>query len=355
MKFRIGETIVGDNSKTYFIADIGANHDGDIKRAKNLIKLASHSGANAAKFQHFKASTIISKNGFDSLKSGTTHQSTWKKSVVEVYEDASINLEWNFELLEECKKYEIDFFSSIYDLDILNQMANIVPAFKIGSGDIDWSEMLEATSKFNKPMIIAAGASNLQDVDYAVELIQQRNKEIALLQCNTNYTGSIDNFKFLNLNVIKTFKRRYPDVVLGLSDHTPGHTSVLGAVALGAKIIEKHFTDDKTRTGPDHGFALDNRDWNQMVTEVRNLECALGDGIKIIEENERDSFCVQRRSLRLKKSIRAGDEITKDHLVALRPRSAVGIGPSELLNIIGKSVKNNIDEGYELEWRDIKF
>ena len=355
MKFRIRDKEIGDENETYFIADIGANHDGDLQRAKDLIRLASDAGADAAKFQHFQAKTIVSKQGFNELRVGATHQSNWKKGVYETYEDASIDLAWNNELNEECEKCGIHFFSSIYDLDILTEMADLVPAFKIGSGDIDWTEMLEATSKFGKPVIIAAGASKLHEVENAINTIQLRNSDVALLQCNTNYTGSSNNFKYLNLNVLKSFKERFGDVVLGLSDHTPGHTSVLGAVALGAKIIEKHFTDDKNRVGPDHGFALDSYDWKNMISEVKNLEDALGDGIKTIENNEIDSFLVQRRSLRSKQLIKAGDHITSQNLVALRPRTQNGISPSELKNIIGKRVKNTLKEGLEIEWSNLEY
>lgn len=354
MKFKIDDLEVGADAGTYFIADIGANHDGDLNRAKDLIRLARDSGAHAAKFQHFKAETIVSRKGFDELKGGITHQSTWKKSVYDVYKTASINLDWNNALYDECKKCGIHFFSSIYDLGILNEMANFVPAFKIGSGDIDWTEMLEETSKFGKPIIIAAGASKMHDIERAIETVSVRNSEIALLQCNTNYTGNSDNFKFLNLNVLKLFRKRFEDVVLGLSDHTPGHTSVLGAVALGAKIIEKHFTDDKSRNGPDHGFAMDANEWRNMVSAVSDLEKALGDGIKTIEDNEIEPFLVQRRSLRSRLEIQAGSKITRDNIIALRPRTPKGISPSELKNILGKNVKKNIDEGDEIEWSNLE-
>ncbi len=354
MKFKIDGLEVGAGAGTYFIADIGANHDGDLDRAKDLIKLASDCGAHAAKFQHFKAETIVSKKGFDTLKGDITHQSKWKKSVFDVYQDASINLEWNTALHDECQKHGIHFFSSIYDLGILNEMANFVPAFKIGSGDIDWLEMLKETSKFGKPIIIAAGASKMHDVEKAIETVSERNTEIALLQCNTNYTGNDDNFKFLNLNVLKSFRKRFPDVVLGLSDHTSGHTSVLGAVALGAKIIEKHFTDDKSRTGPDHGFAMDADEWRAMVSAVSDLEKALGDGIKTIEDNEIGPFLVQRRSLRSKSIIQAGSKITRENTIALRPRTSKGISPSEIENILGKNLKKTIDEGDEIEWSNLE-
>ena len=136
----------------------------------------------------------------------------------------------------------------------------------------------------------------MDEVDRAVQMGLSINPQLALLQCNTNYTGSIENFRFIQLNVLKSFSAMYPGLTLGLSDHTPGHSCVLGAVALGARIIEKHFTDDVSRSGPDHKFSLDPTSWTEMVTRTRELEYALGNGIKRVEFNELETVVVQRQS-----------------------------------------------------------
>ena len=235
------------NNKTYFIADIAANHDGSLSRAKKLIRLCAKAGANAAKFQHFRAETIVSDHGFRKIGK-ITHQKSWKDSVFEVYKKASINLKWTKELKKECAINKIDFLTAPYDLDYVDYVNKYIPAYKIGSGDITWKEILIKIAKKNKPVLLATGASTLDDVKKAVECIYKYNKKIILMQCNTNYTNENENFNYINLNVLKNFKKIFGSrVILGLSDHTPGHTTVLGSIALGAKVIEKHFTDDNDR------------------------------------------------------------------------------------------------------------
>ena len=158
-----GKTI-SQTSQTYFIADIAANHDGNISRAKDLIYRAAENGADAAKFQHFKAKTIVSDIGFRALKGNSSHQASWKKSVSEVFEDAEINLEWTSQLVETCKDAGITFMTTPYDLDLVEKLNQFVPAFKIGSGDLNWLELIEKVSSFKKPIFLATGASNLSEV-----------------------------------------------------------------------------------------------------------------------------------------------------------------------------------------------
>ena len=350
----IGNRPLGQNHPTYFIADIGANHDGSLDKALELIHLAKKSGADAAKFQHFKAETIVSKSGFEKLGGVQTHQSKWKKAVYDVYKEASINIEWTNTLYLECKKVGIDFFTSPYDLDLVDHIDSYVPAYKIGSGDIDWLEIIEKIAKKNKPTIIATGACSMQEIHDSVDLLKKHNITPAILQCNTNYTGSVANFKFVNLRVIKSLRRIFFDSIIGLSDHTPGNATALGAVALGARIIEKHFTDNKSNSGPDHGFAMDSRDWKEMVDRVRELESALGDGKKKIEENEKESFKVQRRSVRTKANLEKGMIISREDLVILRPRSQSGLSPALLKKIIGKKLISDIAAGDEISWKNIE-
>ena len=199
---KIGSKLIGEKHPTYFIADIAANHDGSLQRAKELIYLAAEAGADAAKFQHFKAETIVSDNVFKSIGSKLSHQSTWEKSVFEVYKDASINLGWTPILKETCDKAGIDFFTSPYSLELVDHIDPFVPAYKIGSGDITWIEIIKYIASKKKPYIIATGASDMNEVSRAVQAGLKINKELALLQCNTNYTGSRENFKYINLNVI---------------------------------------------------------------------------------------------------------------------------------------------------------
>ena len=260
---------IGRDHPTYFIADIAANHDGDIERAKKLIKLAADAGADAAKFQHFAAASIVSDRGFRALDGQHSHQAKWKKSVFEVYQDASVSLDWTGTLKDTCDKAGIAFFTSPYSLQIVDHIDSYVPAYKIGSGDITWIELVKYIAERQKPYILASGASTMDDVCRAVSAALDINSQLCLMQCNTNYTASLENFKYIQLNVLKVYREMFPDLVLGLSDHTPGHATVLGAVALGARMIEKHFTDDVGCDGPDHLFSMDPKSWREMVARTR--------------------------------------------------------------------------------------
>ena len=345
--------LIGPEHPVYFVADIAANHDGDISRAKELIHLAAEAGADAAKFQHFNAASIVSDKGFRALGGQQSHQSKWNKSVFEVYQEASVSLDWTETLKKTCEEAGISFFTSPYSLEIVDHIDPFVPAYKIGSGDITWIEMVEHIASKGKPYILAAGASTTDDVVRAVNAALAINPCVALLQCNTNYTASLENFKFIQLNVLKTFALMYPDLVLGLSDHTPGHATVLGAVALGARIIEKHFTDDTGRIGPDHAFSMDPSSWREMVERTRELENAIGNGVKKVEDNECETVVLQRRSVRLQDALPAGTVIRSEHLTMLRPCPKDAIEPYHLPDLIGRVLSEPKQVGDHLRWTDL--
>lgn len=344
---------IGLDQPTYFVADIAANHDGDLERAKELIYLAKEAGADAAKFQHFNAKSIVSDFGFRALGGQHSHQSKWKKSVFDVYQDATVSMDWTQMLKETCATAGITFFTSPYSLDIVDQIDPYVPAYKIGSGDITWTEMIEHIASKGKPYILACGASSMDDVNRAVTVALAVNPQLVLLQCNTNYTASLENFKCIQLNVLKALSAMYPGMVLGLSDHTPGHATVLGAVALGARIIEKHFTDDMGRIGPDHAFSMDPRAWREMVERTRELENALGTAVKKVEDNERETVVLQRRAVRLEVEIPAGTVLQREHLTVLRPCPVDGIEPYHLSALVGRTLRCPKIQGDHLRWNDL--
>ena len=300
LELKIGNLIISERTRPYFIADIGANHDGDLKRACKLIELAKESGADAAKFQNFQADKIVSRKGFKNLGGKLSHQANWKKDVFEIYKDASVSFEWTEKLKNKCNEVGIEYFTSPYDFESVDMVDPFVNLYKVGSGDISWLEIIEYIARKNKPVLIAAGASDMEDVNRAMNAILKITNSVVLMQCNTNYTGDLNNFNFINLNVLKKFKECYPEVILGLSDHTIGHATVLGALALGARVFEKHFTDDNNREGPDHKFAMNPTTWKIMVERSMELFYSLGDGIKRVEENEKQSIIVQRRAIRCK-------------------------------------------------------
>lgn len=340
--FYIDKIKIGFNQPVFFISEIGSNFDGNIQRAKELILLSKKVGANAVKFQHYSASTLISDLGFKSLGNSLSHQKKWKQSVFDTYDKASLNPEWTKELAEFSKKNEIIFFTSPYSDELVDIVDPYVPAYKIGSGDISNIKLIEKIAKLKKPILLATGASTVFEVTQAVELIGKHNSELVLMQCNTNYTSDLSNYKNLNLKVLETFKNKYPNIILGLSDHTSDEISTLASIALGAKVIEKHFTDSNTRIGPDHPFSLNPVTWPEMIKKARLLEQALGDGKKQIEENEKEAYIVQRRSVCAKKFIPKGKVLREDDFIFLRPFPKNAFHPYEIDKILGKSAKNDI-------------
>jgi sialic acid synthase SpsE len=311
-----------------------------------LIELAKQAGADAVKFQAFKAEHIVSDEGFKGLQVG--FQSNWKKPVVEVYKDAEFPRAWFSELFEYSKKQGLVFFSAPYDKEAVDIMDNLeIPLFKVGSGDITWHENLSYIASKGKPILLATGASTAKEVEEAVEVVRAaRNSSLVLLQCVTNYPS---HFEDANLLAMAEYRRRH-GVLVGYSDHTPGYIVPLGAVALGACVIEKHFTDDKTRPGPDHPHAMDFEDFKLMVDNVRTLEVALGKPGKEVYPEEHETVVLQRRCIRATMELLEGTVLTQDMLTVLRPAPKDSIPPKHLLELIGKRLKRGLNKGEHFAW-----
>ena len=351
--FRIGDRLVGPDQPTYFIADIAANHDGDLGRAKHLMTLAKEAGADCAKFQHFRAPHIVSDYGFKALGGQQSHQATWSKSVFEVYADASLPWEWTAELATHGAAVDIEFMSAPYDIEAVAHLDPYVHAFKVGSGDVNWLEELQVIASLRKPVLIATGAADLDDVRRAMDVLTTAGVHIVLMQCNTNYTGELHNAHHANLRVLQQYADLYPGVTLGLSDHTPGHVTVLGAVALGARVVEKHFTDDTTRIGPDHGFSMDPVTWRAMVDDTRLLEAALGDGAKKVEDNEQETIVLQRRCIRAARDLPAGAVLIREDLEVLRPAPRDAVPAHDVSAVVGKAITRDLVAGEDVRWSDL--
>lgn len=349
----IADRLISTNDPTYFIADIGANHDGDLGRATDLIWKAKEAGADCAKFQHFLADKIVSSVGFSGMAGQVSHQASWRKSVVDVYDQYHTRRDWTPTLIETCHAAEIDFMTTPYDFEAIDIFADLIPAYKIGSGDITFHAAIERAARVGKPVFLATGASDMEETIEAAELVLSNNPQLCLMQCNTNYTGTLENFASVNLNVLRSFALKWPGLVLGLSDHTPGHSAVLGAVALGARVIEKHFTDDNLREGPDHAFALNPITWRAMVNATREVELALGDGVKRVESNEQETVVIQRRALRAKRDLMPGTVLSETDLEALRPCPKGACPPSRMGQVIGRELKAMRKTGEAILWNDL--
>ncbi len=385
---KIQDQRVGADYPTYFIADVAANHDGDLEKAKDLIYASAEAGADAAKFQNFEARTIVSDYGFKALGHQQSHQAKWKKSVYEVYDDAALPLDWTEELKETCDKAGIHYFTSPYSSELTQAVAPYVAAWKMGSGDITWHDQITEMCKDGKPFIMATGAASIEEVEAAVQMALQNCKTFVLMQCNTNYTASMDEnleqsyerFSCINLRVLETYAQKFPECILGLSDHTHGHDTVLGAVGLyDARAIEKHFTLDNSSVGPDHPFSMNPKTWREMVEQTRNLESriklnmdfdaryqivqdlvsdpkaleySLGDGVKRIEENEQETVVLQRRAVRANTDLSSGHILGLNDFFPLRPAPQDCIPPYKIKDFIGKTLVRDVPAGDYLRIED---
>ena len=355
----IGKRTVGEGKPAYIIAEIGSNFDGDLKRAKALALKCKEAGADAYKIQNFLASKIVSGEGFKNLQ--VSFQSKWDKPVVEVYKKAEFPREWVKELAAYCKEIGIDFLSSPYDTDAVDLLEEVgVSAHKIGSGEADNLEFLAYVAKTGKPVILGVGATTMEEVERAVAAMRKTgNENIVILQCVTNYPAPIAD---TNLRAMVAIGKEL-GVLYGYSDHTispaqggddplRGITVPLGAVALGACVIEKHVTDDPKRAGPDHPFAMNiDGDFRDMVAGIRALESALGDGKKRLMPSEKETVIIQRRGIYALRAIRKGETISRDMLELLRP--AVGLKPRDLPRVAGSKAARDIAAGEPVKDNDI--
>jgi sialic acid synthase SpsE len=346
-EIKIGNKMVGHGHPAYLIAEIGANFDKSIEKAKLLCKAAKDSGADCAKFQTFSTPKILSETGFSKMKLQGIHGS-WGRTVSEVFKDAEFPREWHREIRDYCTGIGIDFSTSPYDIEAVNLCLELdVPFIKIGSGDITWLEMLEFIAKKGKPMILATGDATLSEIDEAVRTIEATgNRNLILMQCITNYPSKIEN---ANVNVLKTYQSAF-DILTGYSDHSSGPVVALASIVLGGCAIEKHFTLNKSDKGPDHPHSMTPVEFKQMVDYVREVERAMGSSRKEVVDEESETVYVQRRGLYAKRFIPAGKLIDSEDIDVLRP--ALGIPPKFKSIVIGKTSKTDIESGEPLFWNN---
>jgi N,N'-diacetyllegionaminate synthase len=328
------------------IAEAGVNHNGNIVLAKKLIDSAYEAGADAVKFQTFKAEKLISKNA---PKAEYQKQSTdSNESQFEMIKKLELDLETHKELLSYCNKKNIKFLSTPFDLDSIDLLNKLgLNIFKIGSGEITNLPYLRKIGSLKKKVIISTGMSDLGEIEDALDILisSGTSKEnITVLHCNTEYPTPIED---VNLKAMLTIKNAF-DINIGYSDHTLGIEVPIAAVALGATVIEKHFTLDKTMEGPDHKASLEPHELKQMVCSIRNIEKAMGNGIKKPSLSEKKNINIARKSLIASKEIKKGEIFSENNLTVKRPGN--GISPMRWDEFIGKVVTKdyNADDLIEL-------
>ena len=332
---------MGSNHPIYIIAEIGANHNRDLKIAKTLIDKAAEAGVNAVKFQTYKAENLYSKNA-----------PKFSKDEVNPFDLIKANelpREWHRELFTYALNKKLHFLSSPFDYEAVNDLDAVgVPAFKVASFELIDLGLLKHIAQKKKPILLSVGLATLGEIEEALHTIRsQGNNDIALLHCASLYPAPVET---VNLNAIQTLSKAF-QIPIGFSDHTLGIHIAVAAVAKGACIIEKHFTLDRTMKGPDHSFAIEPEELKQLVRNIRDVENAMGTGVKLRSSAEQEMYEKGRRSIIAAQDIKKGAKIERDWLIVKRP--GYGIKPKYLEMVIGRTAKRDIKADEWITWDDI--
>src|SRR3989338_606087 len=336
----IAEKVVGKDNPCFIIAEICSNHNKDLTLAKKMIDAASEAKADAVKFQLFKAENHYSKY--------SPRFSAHDKSPQEVLKDLELPHDWLNELSEYANRRSIVFFSSVTDNDDVDVLSVLnVPAYKLASFEIVDLPLVKYVASKGKPIILATGLANLGEIEEAYNAcLEAGNEQVVLLQCDSAYPASPE---IMNLRAMATIKAAFPQAIVGLSDHTMGIHISAAAVALGAKVIEKHITLDRKMKGPDHAFSIMPEELANLVGQIRDVELAMGDGRKgLPTKDEMENYHKARRSLHAGRDVKKGERLTRDMLVIKRP--GYGIKPKHMDILINRIVNKDVKADEWITW-----
>lgn len=333
---------IGENRPCYIIAEIGSNHNGNFDMACELIEKAKEAGANAVKFQTFKAKEHYSKK--------TPKIGLYKEDIYTLIEKLEIDRSWHPKLAALCNKLQLDFLDSPCDTEAIGIAVSVgMPVIKIASYDMVDVRLVEQIARTGKGVMFSTGMSTTAEIETAVNICRTNgNENIVVLQCTSLYPAPA---RLSNLEAMRTIRNMF-GVITGYSDHTLGDHIPCAAVAMGASVIEKHYTLGRSLPGPDHNFAIEPQELKDMVSRMRDIESAMGDGIKNgPREEERELYTKARRSILAKTKISKGQPIREEDLVIKRP--GLGIHPSQLLSVIGRVALRDIEEDEPITWEMI--
>ena len=321
-------------SKVIIIAEAGVNHNGSLETAKQLIDAAADAGVDYVKFQTFKAENLVSKNAIKADYQ-ILNTSIENETQFQMLKNLELSEEYHFELIEYCKQKKIHFFSTAFDLESIDFLETLqFDLYKIPSGEITNYPYLKKIGSLNKKLIISTGMATIKEINEAIKILVDNGSQkqnITVLHCNTEYPTP---FEDVNLHAMLHIKKEL-NVNIGYSDHTLGVEVPIAAVALGATIIEKHFTLNKMMDGPDHKASLEPNELKNMVTAIRNIEQAIsGSGLKEISKSEKKNISIARKSIVAKYEIQIGESFNEINLTTKRPGD--GISPMEWDNVLGK-------------------
>ena len=332
--------------KVYIIAEAGDNHNGDFNTALKLVDVAKRAGADCVKFQTFVTEEIISK--YAEMAEYQKQNTGKEESQFEMVKRLELSFDEFRKIKEYCDRVGIQFLSTPFDLksvDFLNELG--VPFFKIPSGEITNYPYLIKIAHTGKPVVMSTGMCEPDEILAAINVLENNGGgEITLLHCNTEYPTPL---KDVNLYAMRTMKKMFGKKV-GYSDHTKGIEVPVAAVALGACVIEKHFTLDKNMPGPDHKASLEPDELGRMVKNIRNIEIALGDGVKHVSESERKNIAIARKSIVARRNIQEGEILTEDNLAVKRP--GTGINPMQWMEVLGTRAVRDFKEDELIEIRE---
>ena len=338
MSIRLGDRALGAGAPCLVIAEIGSNHDGSLDRALALIDAAAAAGADVVKFQSFRAETLLARRW-------PAPDGGWRSAeAYPILERLEVPTEWHAPLRARAQARGVLFLSTPFDEARAGLLAALgVPAFKVASGDLTHLPLLRRLGSYGRPVLLSTGLATDDEIAAAIEAVAdgagapERRPPIVLLHCVSLYPLRPRD---ANLQALPALAARF-GCPIGWSDHSPGHTLALGAVALGACVVEKHFTDDRSRSGPDHGFAMEPQEWRAMVDALRELETALGDVRKRPRPDEENERVWARRAVYAARALPAGTAVGPDDLKVVRP--ALGLPPSALPGLLGRRLRHALD------------
>ena len=346
-QIQIGDRLVGPQTPTFVIAEAGVNHNGNLDMALQLVEAAVAAGADAVKFQSFIANELVSASAPKAKYQLETTDP--EESQLEMIQRLELSPAAHETISEHCQESGIQFLSTPFDRISADRLQQLnVPAFKMSSGDLTDSPLLEHVARFQKPMILSTGMAYMSEVADALKAIRAAgNPRVILLHCVSNYPAAAAD---ANLRALRSMMDEF-QLPVGFSDHTEGPVVALAAVALGACVIEKHLTLDRKLPGPDHQASLEPNEFRSFVSDIRRVESALGNGVKEPAQSESDTRNVARRSLVAAVGLEEGTLLTADMLNEKRP--GTGIPPSAIGQVIGKKLRRRIEPNEMLSWSDL--
>lgn len=353
MSIKIGDRTIGPEHPCFIIAEASSNHGGDLQRAKNMIKEAASTGADAVKFQVFSAEKIAANTDDPRTIIRADEKSVFVSKdtkLIDLYRENELPRSWLPELANYAKELSIIFFATPFDEETVDQLEEVdVPAYKIASYELLDVPLLRKIAATHKPVIISTGMANLGEIESALEILKSAHLDkVIILHCNSTYPAPYEN---VNLRAMDTLKLAFPQYPVGFSDHTLGTAIPLAAVALGARVIEKHFYIDDGIHTVDDKFSLTPAEFKKMVEGIRSIEQALGSSEKKPSATEEKEKIQARRSLWIVKDIESGETITPTNVECLRP--GIGLSPLHYDLIMGRKAARRLKAGKALEWDDL--